>query len=233
MNNTQFYLGEIIDVLRNDDGKNYSYSIKFTVRGFIDEALAYPFRDTSDEPVIGEKVLVYNLDSIFGSAYLYAKLKEDDFIGIRSNGKMISVTDESIDIFCHTGRDGQDGNHIVGLHLNDDGTMTLNNNKSYIDINEDGLVLRTEGSDQEIIVDSSSNISIITKGNIDIKSEGNITIDSEGTTTIKSENIVVSPGSTLTTSGNPTVSPTGTGPFCAIKVCPYSGMPHVGNVIKF
>lgn len=235
MKDNQFYLGEITQIVRNDEEFNYAYAVKFTVKDVIDEALAFPFRNENDEPVVGDKILLYNLDTIFGSAFLYTKLKEDDFIGFRSNGKTISITDESIDIFCHTGRDGNDGEHTVGIHLMDDGTASFNNDYAHIDINDDGIVIRTDtgsGEEQEIIIDSSSNISIASKGSISIKSVEKLTLESDSTVTLKAKNIVADAGSSITVAGTSSVTGTGNGPFCAIKVCPMTGMPHVGNTIQ-
>lgn len=44
-----------------------------------------------------------------------------------------------------------------------------------------------------------------------------------------SGNVTITGGS-LTTNGN--VSPTGSGAFCGIKICPFTGAPHVGNKVQ-
>lgn len=58
-----------------------------------------------------------------------------------------------------------------------------------------------------------------------------IHIDADGSVSIESENNVnILHNNACTISGD-YVQPTGRGGFCAIPICPFTGLPHVGNVI--
>lgn len=109
----------------------------------------------------------------------------------------------------------------------------------------------TEYTDDEIPevtswikIDSSGNIDINAEGNQTIKItgdinksiEGGITIEISGDCNLKcSGNTVVDSPKVQITGGQLTVngscSPTGSGGFCGIPVCPFTGAPHVGNTI--
>lgn len=88
-----YYLGTITKVLDPD-----LYHIRIDIPGLSKEVEAYPTRGEIDEPRDGETVLVRDLDPIHHSIYLYSKLKEDSFIGIRSRGKIIEMNEDVITI---------------------------------------------------------------------------------------------------------------------------------------
>ena len=87
----RYYLGKITSV---ED--RLLYRIRVSIDNVVDDAMAFPLRGEVDEPKVGDLVLLYNIDPIFQSCYLYSKIKEDNFLGFRSNGKLISITPESI-----------------------------------------------------------------------------------------------------------------------------------------
>lgn len=100
---------------------------------------------------------------------------------------------------------------------------------SIIELHNDSINIATSGG---------GDISISSSGDIDIKSDNNINIRSGSNLNLKIEgnaNINVSGTATLDASRikfpNRSVTPTGSGPFCAIAVCPYTGQPHVGNTV--
>lgn len=94
------------------------------------------------------------------------------------------------------------------LKLNEDTRLRVEG--STIDIDKDRIAIKSENGDVSIK---------LKKGDFDINVNGNINLTVNGS--IKLE-------------GNAFVPPdaTGNGAFCAIKVCPYTGQPHVGNEIK-
>jgi hypothetical protein len=86
-----YYIGTIVEVTDPD-----LYQVKIDIPGVTKDAPALPFRGEVDEPKPGNVVLVRCLDPVFGSVYLYSKLKENDFIGFRSRGKMVDITEDYI-----------------------------------------------------------------------------------------------------------------------------------------
>lgn len=86
-----YYLGTIKKVLDPD-----LYHILVDLPGLAKEVEAFPIRGELDEPRVGDQVLVRDLDPIFHSFYLYSEVKEDNFIGIRSRGKIIELNQDEI-----------------------------------------------------------------------------------------------------------------------------------------
>jgi hypothetical protein len=90
---SSYYIGVISEVV-----DPLTYEVKVDINGIVEGKTAFPLRGEVDEPVVGDSVLLRNIDPLYGSVYLYSKLKEDNFIGFRSNGKIISITPDSIEI---------------------------------------------------------------------------------------------------------------------------------------
>lgn len=59
---------------------------------------AFPLRGEVDEPRVGDVVFLREVDPVYHSYYLYEKLKENNFIGIRARGKKIKITKKEIQI---------------------------------------------------------------------------------------------------------------------------------------
>lgn len=62
---------------------------------------AFPYRNEVDEPKPGDLVMVDILDDVFCSLILYRKVKDlenDNFVGFRALGKMVSITKDDITI---------------------------------------------------------------------------------------------------------------------------------------
>ena len=73
------FIGVIAKVLDPD-----LYTIEVDIPGENERLSAFPFRGEVDEPRVGDVVFLRELDPIYHSYYLYEKLKENDFIGIRA-----------------------------------------------------------------------------------------------------------------------------------------------------
>lgn len=81
-------------------------------------------------------------------------------------------------------------------------------------------------------------------GDAEIKTSGKTTIEATGDTMVKGENVNVEATASATvkaanvkiTGGNLLVNgsaaPTGTGPFCAVPACLFTGAPHTGNAVS-
>lgn len=163
------------DSTRGTDRK--LFVIRFDAKGVVEDATAYPV-GVLDQPEVGEEVLVFELETVFGYCYMYQKVKTEGNTRLRIGGNLIDIHDDGIDIEC---RDGGD-----------------------ISISADGDI------------DISA-----TKGmTVDIKGDADITV--KGRCSLSAKTISLPNG---------TVAPTGSGPFCAIPTCPYTGQPHVGNTL--
>lgn len=86
-----YYTGTIVEVL-----DKVLYEIKVDIPGIKSGVKAFPFRGEVDEPRVGDFVFLKCLDPVFQSYYLYQKIKENDYIGFRSNGKMVDITPDYI-----------------------------------------------------------------------------------------------------------------------------------------
>lgn len=128
-----YYAGTVVSV---DDV--VLYEITVDIPGIIDGVKAYPMRGEVDEPRVGDFVMLKCLDPTFQSYYLYQKIKENDFIGFRSNGKMVDITPDYIQLATFSGDYNDNNGHRpeatnwVKLYANGDlevdctGNVTIN-----------------------------------------------------------------------------------------------------------
>lgn len=104
-------------------------------------------------------------------------------------------------------------------------------NGKFLDITPDYITLGV-GEDKQIPdnenPEPTSYIKIDKDGNIEIESKGDITVHSE-TCTIDSPDVKIT-GSKLTVNGTSLPSADGSGPFCGIPKCLFTGAPHTGNI---
>lgn len=82
---------------RLKNSKEY-HEIICDVPGIIIGAHCFPKSGEIDEPRIGDQVLLLDLDPLYHSYMIYEKLKEDDFIGFRASGNVMSITPEGMTI---------------------------------------------------------------------------------------------------------------------------------------
>ena len=204
---TNYYLGTIKEVLDPD-----LYKILIDVPGLSTSVEAFPMRGELDEPRAGDQVLVRDIDPIFHSFYLYSKIKDDKFIGFRSRGKMVQITEEEINICIFNPEEKYEENE-------DEIPKDI---KAFLKIKKDGNIeISNIGSDSgDAVADINSNLTVTVKGNA--------TFEVSGETEINSPSITLTGNILKTGTGAGSVSPTGAGPFCAIPICPLTGAPHVG-----
>lgn len=200
-----FYLGSVHEVI-----DRVTYEITADIPGVAQEVKAYPWsRGEMDEPVAGNLIYLIALDPVYHSVYLYMKAKENDFIGIRSNGKMIDITPDYISMGVYeTDTTSADGERP-------------DLSKSYCKMDSEGNI--------EIMATGNEKITI--SGNVDIEISGDANVKVSGNTTIDSPNVNVT-GGNLTTSNGGSVSPTGNGGFNCLPQCIFSGCIHQGNKIS-
>lgn len=147
------FFGVISSVLDQD-----LYTIEVDIPGENEKLKAFPKRGEVDEPRVGDVVYLTELDPLYHSYYLYEKLKENSFIGIRARGKIVKMNEDIIEI----------GIYDPTVEWKDDNSGNDNTPEptSYIKIDKDG----------GINIYSEGNINILTK-------DGTITTSKQGGTT--------------------------------------------------
>lgn len=246
------YFGVISKIIDPD-----LYTIEVEIPGENTELKAFPKRGEVDEPRVGDPVWLEEIDPLYHSYYLYEKLKENNFIGIRSRGKVMKITADEIriGIFDPEDNDWYDKNDGVDptpettswLKIDKDGNIEIEaggNQKIHIAGNSettiDGDHKLTVGGNSNIEVSGdasvkvSGNTKIESSGNCDVKASGNMNCEASGNMTVKGSNVKVEGSMVQVTGGNfqanGTAAPSGSGPFCGIPACIFSGVPHVGNI---
>lgn len=161
------YLGSVHEVK-----DRVTYEITADIPGVAQEVRAYPYsRGEMDEPVEGNLIYLLSIDPVYHSVFLYTKAKENNFIGIRSNGKLIDITPDYI---------------TIGVY----DTSTTSPDDT-----------RPDPSKSYLKMDSSGNIEIMATGNEKITISGDANIKVSGNTTIDSPNVNVTGGNLTTSNG--------------------------------
>lgn len=224
------YVGVISKIIDPD-----LYTIEVEIPEENIELKAFPIRGEVDEPRVGDVVFLRELDPIYHSYYLYEKLKENNFIGIRSRGKLMKITQDDITIGIfdpsdeawYDKNDGADQTPESTSWIKIDSSGNINiNAEGDQKINITGKSEITIGGDNK--VDISGNCDITVSGNTKIESSGNCDIKASGSCTIDSPDVKIT-GGQLTTNG--TVAPS-SGPYNCLTACVFSGCVHQGNVVS-
>lgn len=214
----EIYLGSVREVIDRT-----TYEITADIPGVAQEIRAYPYsRGEMDEPVSGNLIYLMSLDPVYHSLYLYTKVKENDFIGIRSNGKMLDITPDYVSLGVYDSEKTSPDEERPDLET------------SYVKM------------------DSSGNIEIMATGDKTVKVDGDAKVEIGGSSEVKisgSSEVKISGDAKINVSGNTTLTSTKTtltggqvvmkgmsntdlnGPFNAIKVCPFTGAPHCGSQV--
>ena len=213
LNNDQYFTGTIVEIV-----DPVLYHIKVDIPGIASKVPAFPMRGEVDQPRVGDFVLLRSLDPVFKSYYLYQKIKENNYIGFRSNGKMVDITPEYITVaifdpetvYSDSVRDDSfrpiptdwlkiDKNGNLEVFLRENSNITITGN-SKVTINIDSAV--------EIIGNSTVKIG----GNSDIDITGNSTINVNGNSTVEvsgNSEVNIGADSTLNVGGNSNISVSG------------------------
>ena len=105
------------------------------------------------------------------------------------------------------------------------GKITING-KAKLSVAVTGTVnIQSSGA---MTVTSSGTLDMSSTGAMKVKSSGALDIESTGAASIKG-NLTIKGGS-LTATG--TASPSGSGPFCGLPACLFTGAPHVGSIVS-
>lgn len=217
-----FYLGVVTGF--KEETEKEEHIITADIPGIATDIIAYPLGNAADEPKINDNIILICLDPVYQSYFVYIKLKENNFIGYRSSGKMIDITPDSVTIGIFDPeteyKDNERPETTSSIVIDKDNNITITGANISITV-EDGEC-NVKADKCNIEATSECNIKTgdcnVEADNVNLK--GVTTID--GNTTIK--------GGTLQANG--TAAPTGSGPFCGIPVCPFTGAPHVGNIVQ-
>lgn len=211
----ELFIGKISKILDYD-----LYTIEVDIPGYNEALPAFPKRGEVDEPRAGDVVLLTELDPLYKSYYLWEKLKENNFIGIRARGKVLRMSEEEISLGVFDSSD-------ESWYDKNDGIDHTPTPTSWIKVDKDGNIdIKAEGN-QNVTISGDCNITV--NGNTKIESSGSCDIKASGGCTIDSPNVKIT-GGILETSGS--CIPTGTGGYCGISTCLFSGAPHVGDKIS-
>lgn len=203
-----FYLGSVHEVI-----DRVTYEITADIPGVAQEVKAYPWsRGEMDEPVAGNLIYLIALDPVYHSVYLYMKAKENDFIGIRSNGKMIDITPDYISMGVYetdtTSKDGE----------------RPDLSKSYCKMDSEGNIEIMATGNEKIEIKGDSEVKV--SGNVNVEVSGNADIKVSGTTNIDGQTLNINSG---TINMNKKLPNPGSGPLNCIPNCLFSGVAHGSN----
>ena len=213
-----YYSGTIVEIV-----DKVLYEIKVDIPGLKTGVTAYPMRGEVDEPRVGDFVFLKCLDPVFQSYYLYHKIKENDFIGFRSNGKMVDITPDYIQVAIFNPSDEEWNDFSENTSTDELGREVGGYRPEVTDwirLDKDGnldIYLRNNAR-----IEISGNKTMHVVGNMDITVDGDTNITVEGSTTITSPDVVIKGPGILTCKGV-TVPDVEGGPFCAFKVAPPPG----------
>ena len=200
LNKSQYYTGTIVEVI-----DPVLYQIKVDIPGIALGVSAFPMRGEIDEPVVGDFVLLRSLDPVFGSYYLYQKIKENDFIGFRSNGKYVDITPDYIllGIFDPTTRtndlerddNGENKNDNQEAFFEDHGDIKHGGFRpqptDWIKLDKDGNLEINLRANSKIIINGEDN-----PNTVQIVGDNEITIEKNSTITVKGDSSIKVDGST-------------------------------------
>lgn len=230
-----FYLGVVTGF--KEETEKEEHIITADIPGIATDIIAYPLGNAADEPKINDNIILICLDPVYQSYFVYIKLKENNFIGYRSSGKMIDITPDSVTIGIFDPeaeyKDEERPETTSSIVIDKDNNITITGANISITV-EDGEC-NVKADKCNIEATSECNIKTgdcnVEADNVNLKGVTKIegdTIDFKGITTIDGNTTIK--GGTLQANG--TAAPSGSGPFCGIPVCPFTGAPHVGNIVQ-
>ena len=220
------YFGTITDVPNSSE----SFTIKASIPNVIDNLTCYPLRGGTDEPKIGDLIIIRDLDPEYHSYFVYEKLNENNFTGMRCKGKMIDFTDESLKIGIFDEGDFSDKDkpgNTSWIELDEDGKLDI--------VTEDDIYVGCGGSllnqveedfkmtvEQNASIEIGGHTSINVKNGEDITINGNVNLNINGNYSLKVSGTLDIDASCINISGmmlkvnTPEGSP---GPFNSLCSC--------------
>jgi hypothetical protein len=125
-----------------------------------------------------------------------------------------------------------------------EGSITLAADGSLVAQGKDGKAKITLDSSGKIDIETSSDMKINCSGDMEVDSSGDLKLSATGSAEIDGASCKIKAtgsceinaanakitGGMLTING--TAAPTGSGPFCGLPACLFTGAPHVGNLVS-
>ena len=198
------------------------YQIKVNIPGIATDILAFPMRGEVDEPRVGDFVLLRSLDPIFNSYFLYQRLKENDHIGFRSNGKMVDITPDYITIgifdpsieYNDVSQEGKYRPEVTDwIKLDKDGNLDINlrTNSTIKILGDSGIEISGKSDikvtgDSNVILEANSKVEVSGKSDIKVTGDSNVVLEANSKVDISGNSeIKVGGNCDLDVSGNTTV----------------------------
>lgn len=248
------FFGVITEILDKD-----LYTIRVDIPDRNVDLKAFPLRGEVDEPRVGDLVFLREIDPIYHSYYLYEKVKENKFIGIRSRGKRIKINEERIEIgifdpsnenWIGEGRDGSpsDADWFDKNDASQEDPQKESDITDWVRIDKDGNMDIYMRADKTVKIDGGCKVEIAKDaevkigGNCKVEVSGNLEAKVSGNTKLETTNCDINANGKATVNSpqvkitggqlsvNGSVAPS-SGPFCAIPACIFSGAPHGGNMV--
>ena len=217
-----FYLGVVTGF--KEETEKEEHIITADIPGIATDIIAYPLGNAADEPKINDNIILICLDPVYQSYFVYIKLKENNFIGYRSSGKMIDITPDSVTIGIFDPeaeyKDEERPETTSSIVIDKDNNITITGANISITVEDGECNVKADKCN----IEATSECNIKT-GDCNVEADN---VDFRGITTIDGNTTIK--GGTLQANG--TAAPTGSGPFCGIPVCPFTGAPHVGNIVQ-
>ena len=234
-NELSYYIGTVTYVENDPLGlltkdKLYHEAV-VSVPGVFENVLAFPARTNLDEPKVGDLVVVCSWDPVYNSYCTYEKLKENDFVGFRSNGKMVQINHEKIVVGVfdegteYKDDDVPDVSKIAHLEMDKEGNITVHAAKN-ITVNGDKDCTITIKGNASLTVEG--NVTEKVNGNVESDIKGNLSANVKGSTELSCPDVTVT-GGKMTVGGS--AAPNGNGGWNAIPICPLTGAIHRGDCI--
>ena len=217
----ELYVGKISKVLDLD-----LYTVEVDIPGYNEALPAFPKRGEVDEPRVGDVVILTELDPLYKSYYLWEKLKENNFIGIRARGKVLKMSEEEVTLGIFDPGDTAWYDKNDGADPTPAPTSWIKVDKGgNIDINAEGNQKINITGDSEVTV--GGNVKVEISGNANIKVSGDTKVECPNVDINSSSSVKIHGGGTISLGSGATVAPAGGKfGFCGIPACLFSGAPH-------
>ena len=233
-NKPNYYIGTVTYVENDPLGlltkdKLYHEAI-VAVPGVFENVLAFPGHNQLDEPKVGDLVVVCAWDPVYNSYCTYEKLKENDFVGFRSSGKMVQINHDKIVVgVFDEGTEYKDDeipdvSKLAHLEMDKEGNITVHAAQN-ITVNGDANCTITIKGNTKINVEGNSEIEV--GGNLNAKVGGNGDLNISGSTKLTSPDVTIT-GGQLTIKGN--AIPNMQGPLNCLPKCIFSNAPHSSSL---
>jgi len=100
----------VVSKIENPD----KFVIRFTIKGYLEDCIAYPF-DNDDQPVVGDPIVLFGLENVYGYSWMYKKQRLLEHTQFKHTDSVINIKKDNITI--------KSGDAII--ELTKDGKITI------------------------------------------------------------------------------------------------------------